>query len=287
MKSTPLTQGISLLILAIYAVYGLIALPFAGLLLSLAVGMMAFGAVESFEMSVAATIVVGVFYSLIQRSGMLRQAEKTPQLVKVKEGFNTSDGAAKIADRVHRIKVASTSGPKGVYASPFVEGFADATPTASMAATKTNGGDKAVATDATTDGSSKPAAASGSGDAGSGIKPPAPPAVTAAVKSAMTQASGFKGAPDDGLFKLGVIPEEKKGGHHIDQGTTVLNALKALKPDQIASMTKDTQSLIETQKSLMGMLSSMKPMLNDGKQMMETFQQMFGSSGGGMAALKL
>lgn len=241
-------------------------------------------------MSVAATIVVGVFYSLIQRSGMLRQAEKTPQVVKVKEGFNTSDGASKIAARVERIRVASTSGPKGVYASPFVEGFADATPTASMAATKTNGGDKAApstATEATTDGSSKPAAASGSGGAGSGIKPPAPPAVTAAVKSAMTQASGFKGAPDDGLFKLGVIPEEKKGGHHIDQGTTVLNALKALKPDQIASMTKDTQSLIETQKSLMGMLSSMKPMLNDGKQMMETFQQMFGSSGGGMAALKL
>jgi hypothetical protein len=31
----------------------------------------------------------------------------------------------------------------------------------------------------------------------------------------------------------------------------------------------------------------MKPMLQDGKQMMDTFQQMFGTSGGGMAALKL
>jgi CRP-like cAMP-binding protein len=46
--------------------------------------------------------------------------------------------------------------------------------------------------------------------------------------------------------------------------------------DQIKAMSKDTQQLIETQKSLMGMLGSMKPMLNDGKELMDTFQQMFG-----------
>jgi uncharacterized membrane protein len=43
MKSTPLTQGMALLILALYVLYGLFALPFAGLLLSLAVGLIAFG----------------------------------------------------------------------------------------------------------------------------------------------------------------------------------------------------------------------------------------------------
>ena len=287
MKSTPLTQGMALLILALYVLYGLFALPFAGLLLSLAVGLIAFGGLESFELSVATAILVGVFYSLVLRSGMLRQAESVRG--KTKEGFN-SDGAAVISARVNRIYKERTSGPAGVYASPFVEGFADASAEAEAESKVTNGGDKAKAsTPATTDGSSKPADANSSGGAGSGITPPAPPAAASAVKGAMTEAvAGFKGdSGDDGLFKLGVLPEEKKGGYHIDQGTTVLNALNALKPDQIANMTKDTQSLIETQKSLMGMLSSMKPMLQDGKQMMETFQQMFGTSGGGMAALKL
>ena len=41
-------------------------------------------------------------------------------------------------------------------------------------------------------------------------------------------------------------------------------------------MSEDTQKLIDTQKSLMMMLGTMKPMLNDGRQLMDTFQQMFG-----------
>jgi hypothetical protein len=60
----------------------------------------------------------------------------------------------------------------------------------------------------------------------------------------------------------------------------VLNALNALKPDQVAAMTSDTKQLIDTQKSLMGLLQQMSPMLNEGKQMMETFQGMFGPAMG-------
>jgi hypothetical protein len=77
-------------------------------------------------------------------------------------------------------------------------------------------------------------------------------------------------------FTLGEIPSQAKNGPHIDAGSTLIKAIQNLNPDQINAMTKDTQQLIETQKSLMGMLGSMKPMLNDGKQLMETFQQMFG-----------
>jgi hypothetical protein len=77
-------------------------------------------------------------------------------------------------------------------------------------------------------------------------------------------------------FKLGEIPSQVKNGPHIDAGSTLMKAIKSLNPDQINAMTKDTQQLIETQKSLMGMLGTMKPMLNDGKQLMDTFQQMFG-----------
>jgi hypothetical protein len=105
--------------------------------------------------------------------------------------------------------------------------------------------------------------------------PPAP-----ATQNDTPPAAGFRsgGTESDSLFKLGVIPEEGKGGFHIDQGTTVINALNALKPDQVKQMTDDTQKLIDTQKNLMSLLSNVKPMMQDGKQMLDTFQQMFGTS---------
>ena len=77
-------------------------------------------------------------------------------------------------------------------------------------------------------------------------------------------------------FKLGEIPSQVKNGPHIDAASTLVKAINSLNPDQIKAMSKDTQQLIETQKSLMGMLGSMKPMLNDGKELMDTFQEMFG-----------
>jgi hypothetical protein len=78
-------------------------------------------------------------------------------------------------------------------------------------------------------------------------------------------------------FKLGEIPSQVKNGPHIDAGSTLMKAIQGLNPEQINAMTKDTQQLIETQKSLMSMLGTMKPMMNDGKELMDTFQQMFGN----------
>lgn len=62
-------------------------------------------------------------------------------------------------------------------------------------------------------------------------------------------------------YKLPNESDDK--GYHLDAGTTFLNAYKALKPDQIASMTKDTQELLSTQKSLVSMLDSFGPLLKD------------------------
>ena len=60
------------------------------------------------------------------------------------------------------------------------------------------------------------------------------------------------------------LPNENDDkGYHMDSGTTFLNAYKALKPDQIAAMTKDTQELLATQKSLIGMLDSFGPLMKD------------------------
>jgi hypothetical protein len=277
MKSTPLTQGVSSILLIVYVLYGFFALPFPGFLLSLAIGLITYGGLESSELAVAAAILSGVVYSLISRAG----AANALMAVAKKEGFTTGnmDGSEKIAKRVERMYKANV-GPHGVYASAFVEGFADA-----------SGNDvdtqmEAVMKDKPAEGSpeSKPASATAPSTAGSGIPPPSPPAVASNVQKAETQggaassSQGFRGAPDDGQFKLGVLPEETKGGYHIDTGTTVINALNALKPDQIQAMSADTQKLIDTQKSLMSMLSSMKPMLQDGKQMMDTFQEMFGNN---------
>ncbi len=60
------------------------------------------------------------------------------------------------------------------------------------------------------------------------------------------------------------LPSENDDGpYHMDAGTTFLNAYKALKPDQIAAMTRDTQELLATQKSLVAMLDSFGPLLKD------------------------
>jgi len=92
------------------------------------------------------------------------------------------------------------------------------------------------------------------------------------------ETAGFEGSKD--LFKLGSLPSDAKGGPHIDAGSTVMNALKALKPEQISAMTQDTKQLIETQKNLMEMLKTFSPMVTEGKEMMQMFNGMFGGSTG-------
>jgi hypothetical protein len=120
-------------------------------------------------------------------------------------------------------------------------------------------------------------------------KPTAPPkkkkrtGPAAAVKKAAP-------LPDHGeraeMFELGKKykgpGEDDDGEFHLDAGTTFLNAYKALKPDQVAAMTKDTQDLMQTQKQLMSTLQTLKPLISDGKEMMDMFQSYFG---GGKASL--
>jgi hypothetical protein len=66
------------------------------------------------------------------------------------------------------------------------------------------------------------------------------------------------------LGKPYTLPSESDDkDYHLDAGTTFLNAYKALKPDQIAAMTADTQELLNTQKSLVAMLDSFAPILKD------------------------
>jgi hypothetical protein len=90
---------------------------------------------------------------------------------------------------------------------------------------------------------------------------------------------GFQ-EPSAGLFKLGELPSEMKKGPFVDTASTITKAMNALQPDQMAAMTAESQSLLETQKNLMGMLQSMRPVLQDGRQLLDTFSGIFGGLGG-------
>ena len=162
-----------------------------------------------------------------------------------KEGF-MGGNPTEIVHRLESVKKPQEKAPVGVYASGYVEGFEDVS-------------ENKVPVEA---------------------EPKTTSAASQAAPAKTETQAGFKNPSEpgmDGLFKLGVLPNEDKGGFHIDQGTTVLNALNALQPDQVKKMSEDTQKLIDTQKSLMSMLGTMKPMLSDGKQLVETFNQMFGT----------
>lgn len=257
------TDKISLGILALYAVYGIFAIPFVYFMLSLAVGLIVYSTSDSIEYTVVAVLLTGVLTVLISQS-------RRP------EGF--VDGGAMISKRVESIRRPQAKAPIGVYASGFVEGFSDLS-------------DNPVPTEkkpeAPTASSSAPTASTVASTVAAATAASAPS--TSATTSSTSQPaavtkSGFKDANSpstDGLFKLGSIPQDTKGGFHIDQGTTVLNALNALQPDQVKRMSEDTQKLIDTQKSLMMMLGTMKPMLSDGKQLIDTFQTMFGPGASG------
>jgi len=106
----------------------------------------------------------------------------------------------------------------------------------------------------------------------------APTGGTAGLASAAT--AGFRGDKDKGLFKLGEMPSENKSGPFVDVASTLNNAMSSLKPDQMAAMTAESKSLMETQRNLMNMLQSMAPVLQDGRQLLDSFSGIFGGLNG-------
>lgn len=254
-KSNPTTVRAAQIIGIGYIFYGVFMLGLPGLLLSLAIGLIVMGINGSFEVAVAVSIIVGVFYRILYRQfdgyQTYNPTEVVDRLRQMKgAGMKTApvgwDGRMSASDKPH---------PDGVLASDFAEGFAN--PEA----------DKGDATGTSASGSSASETAASSA--------PAPAAASGEKKDEAAQ--GFQGS-SDGLFKLGEIPSDLKGGPHIDAGSTILSAIQNLKPDQIKSMTDDTRKLLDTQKSLLGMLENMKPMIADGSQLLSSFNTMFGKT---------
>lgn len=262
MKSTELTKSVANIILVLYILYAIFYVPFNATLISAAVGLVAYGGFESYEAAVALTLITGILFALMVK----------PSASVKKEGF--SGGSPKeISERVSKMTGGlSISEPQGVFASQFVEGFEDLSGAISSSPSSTSAPTTTLTQPIATAAASLPASPPSTATSN--------PSTASSGTTTEAAVSSFRsgGSESDSLFKLGVIPEEGKGGYHIDQGTTVINALNALKPDQLKQMTADTQKLIDTQKNLMGLLSNIKPMMADGKQMMDTFQQMFGNS---------
>jgi hypothetical protein len=244
MKSTKTTQNFAVALMVLFGLYGLSMLGLGATLLAYAVGLIVFSYNGNLELTAGAVILVG---GVLHVMGRLMPARR--------EGFNTQEGAQVIAARLQAIqKPYASAGPQGAL-SEITEGFADA---------DTDGFSGGKKEETAVAAGSKPASVETTTDA------------TKAEKSE-TKAGFTDESAATGLFKLGELPSEQKGDFHIDAGTTIIKALGALKPDQLKSMTEDTQKLMETQKSLMGMLNSMKPMLTDGQALISQFSGLLGN----------
>lgn len=243
---TKQTSIVALVFFTVYFIYGLFYIPFTQYLVSLATGGIAYGISDSYEIAIIACLVMNFLFPIF--------GGPTSQMKHVKEGFMATN-PEEISGRIRNMQKAYYNpSPQGV-GSKLSEGFEDAGQTNMSLDTNKKESTNSTPVSATSTPSTVEQAA------------------TPAASTAVPTAEKFQ---DNGqLFKLGQIPVDTKGGYHIDAGTTVMNALNSLKPDQIKAMTLDTKQLLDTQKSLMSMLQTFQPMLSEGKQMMDTFQNMF------------
>ena len=298
-KSNKTTKLAAQIIGASYLAYGLFMMGIPAILLSLSIGLLVMGIHDSFELAVAATVISGVvirmvpFKRLSEGYQTMKPSEVTTNIASmtaaaaaekkkdsVEEGFQVTS-PAEVIDRLAGLRGAKRTmsapvgwdgrfagggqHPQGVLASEYAEGFANPNADTDATGTKVPSSNDAAAQSA----SSAPAPATSTGT------DTVPPTANAPKKTA----AGFT-SNSDGIFKLGEMPSDAGGGPHIDAGTTILSAIQNLKPDQLQGMTEDTRKLLDTQKSLLGMLEQMKPMLSDGSQLLNSFNSMFGKDGG-------
>jgi hypothetical protein len=295
MDGKQLRQTFSYGFLALYSLYGVFGIGMTGLLFSFAIGLIFLSLNQPIELIVAVVILSGLVYKLL--SERRRKEGFEGRMIKGasdKVPTGTGQTANAIAKKVEEITQKNVFQPSGVLSSGFAESFADMNSTeqpsnagsqTAKPVGETTPAPSASTPAATTEPTVSPqmVAALPSSNAAAAATPdskatekPAATQEPKPVAPATPQTSGFSDKGTSGMFKLGSIPADAVGGAHIDVGTTLMNALNSLKPDQVKAMTDDTRKLMETQKSLMGMLTSMKPMIQDGKQLMETFTEMFG-----------
>lgn len=275
---TKQTSTVALVFLIVYSIYGLFRVPFVQYLTCLAVAGIVYGITDSTEWAAIGALLANFLFPFVNPHMAGVEGFSSQTASKGREGFAMgNDDPEKIKARLAAMRVPGTGAPVMGVGSPMTEGFENA---GEADHTLNQGHNAPTAANqppvATTAAANNSAPASQPAPAVNQVVPPpnTPPS------NAAQTTQGFQ--DNGGLFKLGQIPTDQKGGFHIDAGTTVINALNALKPEQMNAMTRDTKQLIETQKSLMGMLQTFQPMMNEGKQMMDTFNEMFGPTSGAL-----
>ena len=302
LKFTKETSTVALIFFTVYFVYGLFYTPTLQYVVSLGVGGLAYGITESYEIAVIALLVINYIFPMFRGSSM-----KGVTAYRIGEGF-VGAKAEEVSKRISGMSGMSGGFKVSGVGSKISEGFADAADedltlseskkkepedlTAKSKPAAVSGEDKAVQLEKMTEMMATVMKTMNKGTAGvstssskdkeDAFEDKSDKKLTEKLPVVDQPAESF--ADKSGLFKLGQIPAEAKGGFHIDAGTTVMNAINSLKPDQIKAMTSDTKQLIDTQKSLMSMLQTFQPMVQEGKQMMDTFQTMFSPTAGALPA---
>lgn len=268
MKFNQLTYQISIVIIAVTALYTLVYSGLTGLLLSSSVALLAAAFVDEFEIVTAITVIFALFYTAFLK----RYLQKL-------EPFTDKEILSRLNDmkkNYHPVKQninTNTGQPDGCY-NPSIEGFADA--------------GSAEKKDGQPSQSTSAPAKTESAIPSKEVKK----VVENVSKAEASTKSNFTDVPKEefksatgGLFKLGEMPSEHKDGPHLDAGQTIMQAMSSFDPKAISSMTDDTKKLLETQKSLMSMLNQMRPVLADGRELLNTFSGMFGGNSNGGASL--
>lgn len=309
LKFTKQTSTVALVFFIAYVIYGIFYTPWVQLVISLAVAGIAYGMTDSYEIAVIVLLLINYLFPFYRGSNMKGVTAYHT------EGFaNANANASEVTKRIQQMTGLGEAEPTvdGV-GSKLSEGFADAGDSDLTLNDNKAKGENSKPVSA----SSKPSEVDSSEGAdkeeqlkkmtemmGTMLKTmnkttelSKPTKISEQDMPAVHQPQDvkpeekqkkekFENQNTEGLFKLGQIPKDVKGGFHIDAGTTVMNAINSLKPDQIKAMTQDTKQLIDTQKSLMSMLQTFQPMVQEGKQMMDTFQEMFSPSMGASSSSK-
>jgi hypothetical protein len=276
MKFNELTYQISLVIIVITAIYTLVYSGLTGLLLCSSIALIAASFLDDFEIVTAITVIFALFYTTflkryLQKLEPFTDKEILSRLDKMKNSY-----------RPEKQNINTETGMiPGCY-NPSIEGFADA----------------GTSSSAPSSGGAPNTSTSAPAKQGDGVDSKAAEQVANNVKQAeeskkteQAKKSGFQDIANDeiksatgGLFKLGEMPSEHKDGPHLYAGKTIMQAMSSFDPKSISSMTDDTKKLLETQKSLMSMLTQMRPVLADGRELLNTFSGMFSGNGNGGGA---
>jgi len=269
MVSNSLTYIFSMIVLLCYFIYIIGRHGTLGFLFSAAIFLLIAAFVDHMEYITIGVLIIGLTLSIYIQQNPIKR-----------EGFE--DSAKKEEPKKEEPKETTKEEPKetstpGVLSQTNIDNFDTMGPTS----------DTPPSTSTPADANETPkvdqqAIAKGVTDALAQLQTSVQNTKAATQPSSATKAGSTENfqEPSAGLFKLGELPSEMKKGPFVDVASTMSKAMGSLNKDQMAAMTAESQSLMDTQKNLMGMLKSMGPVLQDGRQLLDTFNGIFGSLGG-------